>query len=237
MLLAFDLAAGANVLTDSALRRYGAVLLVPTVLALTLIAEEWLRVQLAPTMRPTRRLAIGASLLVAGLVLPATYLANEYAWNKAEIRAHLTGPLEPDPYTLAADEITTSLGPPTPGQPRAVVAQYEFFNGLQMNYLLHDRPDLKVVPLLGLYEVWQMRTDPAGDPLLPRRERLAEALRQDGVAIALPGTSPDFGAGQIDQTLADHFPGAAFDRKMIGPQEIIRLVPLTTAEANPRVHR
>jgi hypothetical protein len=106
-----------------------------------------------------------------------------------------------------------------------------------MDYLLHERPDLKVVPLLGLYEVWQMRTDPAGDPLLPRRERLAEALKRNGVALALPGTSRDFGAGQIDQTLADHFPGAAIDRKMIGPQEIIRLAPPATAEAMPRVRR
>jgi hypothetical protein len=91
--------------------------------------------------------------------------------------------------------------------------------------------------LLGLYEVWQIRTDPAGDPLRPRRERLAEALKQNGVALALPGTSPDFGAGQIDQTLADHFPGAAVDRKIIGPQEIIRLAPLATADGKTRVRR
>ncbi len=201
-LLAFDVAAGANVLADSILRRYGSVLIVPTVLSIAILLESALRPLMAAA-RPAVRLSGWIAPAAAGwLLLIATlhFGFGPYLRGTHRLNAFVTT----DPFASAARVVVGELPAESDRRGKAVVVTQDLYiNGLQTEYLLADRPDVVVKPLMTLLEVWKFRTDPTGVALRERRERLARLLDEGAFAVAIPTSAAERGQGIIESVVAE----------------------------------
>lgn len=201
-LVAFDLVAGAGVLADPQLRRYGAVLIMPTVLAASILLESALRPLVTAERGGLRSSGWLAPTAIGWLLLAAAvhFHFGPYLAGNHRLAAFVTD----DPFEAATRVIIDEL-PADPDRrgKDLVIAQDQFINGLQVEYLLSDRPDVQVKPLMTLLEVWEYRNDPAGEALRKRRERLASLLQEGAFAVAIPSSAPERGQGMIESVAAD----------------------------------
>jgi hypothetical protein len=224
-LVAFDLAAGARVL-NSAVMRYGAVLIAPTALVAASLVSALLPPGPAPRARRIRWAALAALLAIGG----GASLWSA-AWNG--IRPSIGPEAEPwarfrsrDPYSAAAQVIRRDLkGRGNPGGP-TVVAQDLFVNGLQYEYLMGNL-GVEVDPMFTLFEVWVMRQRPDGDApeVEARLSRMLEALEAGGYAVAESGSLRERGGGMIAEAIAARYEPARVRRWEVDGQEVYRLEP------------
>lgn len=201
VLVAFDWKAGSLVLADVGVRRYGAVLIVPTLLSASILLEAALRPLLCMADARIRLVGWAMPAAIGWMMIGATITFAYGPFLKAGHR--LTALVTADPFAGAA-EVIRSEAPERHETRRktVVVAQDQYLNGLQLEYLLADRHEIHVTPFLTLLEVWKLRTDPSGAGLADRRDRLGELLRDGAFVVALPESPDDRGRGIIEDVVA-----------------------------------
>jgi 4-amino-4-deoxy-L-arabinose transferase-like glycosyltransferase len=224
-LIAFDLAAGAKVLS-SAVMRYGAVLIAPTVLVAASLVVALFPAGSAPRVRRSRWASLAAVMALGGwasLWSTAEHgirpLLGEHPGRWTQFRSQ-------DPYSEAAQVIRRDLrnrgeqGGPT------IVAQDVFVNGLQYEYLMANT-DVRVDPMFTLFEVWVMRQRPDGGApeVEARLSRMLQVLEAGGYAVAESGSLRERGGGMIAEAIASRHEPARVRRWEVEGQEVYRLEP------------
>ncbi len=210
-LAAFDVAAGADALTTN--DRYGAVLLVPTAIALAvllgaLVPEAsvatscaWNRLRSAPVV------AVGWALL---LTAHANYLHPYCRFYGRELLWQLRGrDAYHEAFRLILDDSRANGS--APGMPGCRIWTQEYFlNGLILEYLAEGRPDVEVRSLLDLRTGYGARLHEPG--VFDReRESLRRALEAGDYVVAEDGTPPDWGGDLIQSSVA-HLPADRIQR-------------------------
>ena len=220
-LASFHVAAGSTVLDDHEMKRYGAVLIVPSALAVAVLIEACL-----PRMTPSRGVGrvAGLAVVLAGpwLMLLATKV-QVFELDLQRPGESLGRFLSDDPFEEAADVILRNIDRSRGPSPHLIIAQDLHLNGQQIDFLTSHRPDVQVVPWFTLFEVWVKRQEPDGAPLIPRTEKLVEAIRGGAYAVTCPGSPADRGGGLIEAALAAHVPADQLARWNNASMAVYRL--------------
>ncbi|RUL83498.1 ArnT family glycosyltransferase [Tautonia sociabilis] len=223
-LVAFDLAAGARVLNSVAMR-YGAVLIAPTALVAAALVSALLPSGSTPRSRRLGRLSAAVLLASGGWAALGSTAENGLRPYQDDWEARASTGLDRDPYSATARLIRRDLK--RRGQPGAptIVAQDQFVNGLQHEYLMLG--SARVEPMFTLFEVWAMRqpSDGLAPEVRARMDRVLDVLERGGYAVAVAGSPRDRGGGLIAEAIADRFEPGRIRSWTLGDQQIFRLEP------------
>ncbi len=223
----FHLASGALVL-DGEANRYGAVLIVPTVLSVTLLISGIVPIKPICWKQPSIRLAStvmttgfgGILLLITFDHAIRPYIGND--WTR------LCNFQTKAPHAEAASIIRGELSKADSSLRNLLVTQDLYLNGLQYEYLLADDP-VEIVPYFTLFQVWQMRQTPDGTEVEDRRIRMLDAISQGAFAVTEPGSPADRGGGQIEEGMVERFGADRVQSWSNGSQAVFRLRPRVLA--------
>ena len=200
---------GGDEILDTA-GRYGAVLLVPTALAVACLITALIPARPAPAGTPgvgpghlAAAACLGAVLLYTAAVNPLGHTARvpETIWT--------FGPDVPDPYEHTLDLILRDVAeanrraPAGPdGRRRLIIAQ-DYFVSTPLTYFLGDRDDVVVFELITIPELGMIVL--GQDPLTAERPRLISRLAVGDYAVSGPCTIGGLGVF-IGETARSVFP-------------------------------
>ena len=193
---AFDVKAGAEVFDGPAFR-YGLVFLVPSILAFAEMLAE-----IADRLRsPKQAMAwAGVALAWVGLTSAWVHHFRPYMADGADSPARFAAK---DGFALALRYVQRDQkhrGEPTA---RVLLAQDEFLNGLQFEYLGHGS-NLEIRPLIRLNDIDRRKHDPRAFD--PQRWLIRHILETGGYAVQLDGSDPMRGGGLIAETVGQWYP-------------------------------
>lgn len=203
-LIAFDMKAGAEVL-DGPAYRYGAVFIIPIALFVAVMIDE--TAQCIPRRRATSNPAWSWAITVAigwvGLTSAWQHQFRLYMSDGADAAMKLRSR---DGFRLALHYIERDIrNHPGPGK-TVILAQDQYLNALQFEYLAHDNKTIEVQPLIGLADIDRRKHDEQA--FEPQKWLIRHTLETGGYAVQLDGSDPMRGGGLIAATVAAHYPPA-----------------------------